>query len=358
VPVALSEKLLSHMKPPYSKVFFSDDGSTAVEAALKMTMQYFRNLNQPQRKVFASIDNSYHGDTLGAVAVGNVGEFHEGFEKVLPVVRLTSPYCYRCPLNQTFPSCETACADMAIEKLKPFQDRLAALIIEPLVLGAGGMITYPKSYLAKVTAFAKECGALVIYDEVFTGFGRTGTLFAYEQADFRPDIVCLSKGLTSGMLPLAVTVTQEKVYQAFQGGGDKTFFHGHTFSGNALSSAVALESLKIFEEENTLHQNKKLEKVMAENSARFEGLPQVGNVRHLGMIWNLEIVTDKKSKATQVPSNRYGWRIAESLLKKGIWMRPLHQNLYLLPPYCTSESDLQRVFDVLYKELHDSPIDR
>lgn len=352
VAIDLSEALLKKLGSPFTRLFFSDDGSTAVEVALKMAIQYWVNRGQPKRTRFLSLGRGYHGDTLGTVAVGDVGVFQGAFAgSHAGSVKAPEPYCYRCPLGKEYPTCEVACA-MELERLLDrHADECAAVIVEPLVMGAGGMIVYPTEYLEKITRAARERGILVIYDEVFTGFGRTGTFFAFEQVTTRPDLVCLSKGLTSGMLPLAVTAATEAIYDTFAGGGEKTFYHGHTFTANALGCAVALESLKIFDDEKVIERNRELSALMAAQRERFAALPRVGDVRHRGMIWAIELVADKRTRALPEPLNGWGWEIATHLFEQGIWVRPLHNTLYFVPPYCVTPSELKRAFDVLYSAL-------
>ncbi len=357
VALELASGLLEVLGEPFERVFFSDDGSTAVEAALKMAIQFWQLKGKPEKSRFLSMERAYHGDTMGAVSVSHLSQFHSAFEGIrIPVVRATAPYCYRCPLNLTYPSCQVRCLDETLKTIEKEASTLAAVIVEPLILGAGGMVAYPKEYLEKLVAACEANDILVIYDEVFTGFGRTGTMFAMEQLSRRPDIVCLSKGLTSGMMPLAVTVVTSRVFDAFSGGIEKTFYHGHTFTANALSCAIAVESLRIFESEGVLERNKKLTAVMRRWTPRFTDLEQVGDVRHLGMVWALEVVKDKVTKECYSPANGPGWKIAKRLWNEGFWIRPLNQVLYVIPPYCTTETDLQDFFTVLYSALQNEPL--
>lgn len=352
-PVAteLAAKLLEVMGGHFAKVFYSDDGSTAVEAALKMLLQYW-HLKGQDRKTFVSLHGAYHGDTLGAVAVSDTPQFHHYFDIVnLPTLKVTQPYCYRCPLNKDPNTCKTECSDSIEEVLAQNKNKTAGFIVEPLVMGAGGMVVYPEKYLTRLMEICKKYGVPVIFDEVFTGFGRTGTLFAFEKMSLKPDIVCLSKGLTSGMLPLGATVVSPEIWKAFQPGVEKTFFHGHTFTGNALSCRVALESLKVFEEEKTLEKNQMHIKWMEGQASRFRALSSVGDVRHLGMIWAIELVKDKASKECYSPANKLGWMVAEKLWELGVWVRPLNQILYFVPPYCSTAEDLKHAFDALYLAL-------
>lgn len=351
-PVALefASQLLSKMGDPFRKVFFSDDGSTSVEAAIKMALQYWVNTGHPERTQFLSLELGYHGDTLGAVSVGHLDEFHRFFPPLLVTKKSRAPYCYRCPWDLQYPGCAVQCLDKARAALLAHGKQIAALVVEPLVLGAGGLITYPGEFLDSLIRLCREQGVLVIFDEVFTGFGRTGSLFAFEQLQEKPDIVCLSKGLTSGMLALGATVTTQAIMDAFVGSERRKFYHGHTFTANALACAVALESLKLFERNGTLEKNRALSSFMAAQSERFSQLPHVGNVRSLGMIWAMELVQDKATKQAFTPANGPGWKICHAAWDKGVWLRPMGATLYVIPPYCSTEEDLRHCFDVLYAE--------
>ncbi len=349
---ALCEKLLTHLGEPYRKVFLSDDGSTAVEAGMKMAMQYWQLRGKPERSRFLSVELGYHGDTLGTIAIGPISQFHRFFQQGREAAfQSLRPYCYRCPLGKQYPGCGIACLEPVREYLEREGDKVAALVVEPRVLGAAGMVVYPEEYLDGLVRAAREKGILVIYDEVFTGFGRTGPLFAFQSGQFRPDIVCLSKGLTAGMMPMGATVTTEAVFRPFVGGPERTFYHGHTFTANGLGCAVALESLRIFEEEPVIARNRELSACLAGEVARFAELPRVGDVRHLGLIWAVELVADKRTREPFTPANGPGWRIAAKLWEAGYWIRPLHGVIYVIPPYCATESDLRGLFQVLYSEL-------
>lgn len=350
VALELATALLEKLGAPFEKVFFSDDGSTAVEAALKMALQYWVNQGQPRRKSFLSLELGYHGDTLGAISVGHLDEFHRFFTPLVASEKSTAPYCYHCPLGLKYPSCKVACLSQARKLISEKGDEIAALIVEPLVLGAGGLIVYPPEYLDELMALCKSKGILVIFDEVFTGFGRTGSFFAKDQLKSPPDFVCLSKGLTSGMLTLGATATTAEIFNAFKGEERRKFYHGHTFTANALACAVALESLRIFDRDRVLIENQKLEAVLKEQKTRFEFLPHVGEVRQLGMIWAMELVRDKQTRENFRPANGPGWKIARAAWEKGIWLRPMGAALYVIAPYCTSVEDLRHCFDVLYAE--------
>ncbi len=355
--IELSERLLSVTRSQFGKVFFSDNGSTAVEVAMKLAVQHWAHRGEKKRVRFLSLEHAYHGDTLGTIAVSGVPQFHRVFDSLqAKSLSVTAPYCYRCPLSLHYPDCNVECLDSTRRTLRRYQKEIAAAVIEPLVQGAGGMITYPKEYLERFVALCQEYGVLTIGDEVFTGFGRTGTMFAVDQISQKYDFMCLSKGLTSGMLPLAATLVRDEIWQGFTGDTERAFYHGHTFTANAIGCAVALESLRIFEEENVVSRNAHLTKVMASQTQRFSGLSVVGDVRHLGMIWAVETVADRATKRIAQPANAFGWRVATELWDKGIWIRPLGNVIYVIPPYCTEPKELELVFDVLYdtiqKESH------
>ncbi|HEX9715166.1 MAG TPA: adenosylmethionine--8-amino-7-oxononanoate transaminase, partial [Desulfurivibrionaceae bacterium] len=280
--ILLAEQLVQLTPPELTRVFYSDNGSTACEIAIKMSLQYWRQVGQPNRCQLVGVERGYHGDTIGTMSLGGVPEFHGPFAPLLfPSHRLPSPYCYRCPAGLGQESCDCQCLQPLVQLLAEQGTRIAALIIEPLIQAAGGMIIYPAKYLQKLAALTKEHGVHLILDEVATGFGRTGTMFALEQAGVTPDFLCLSKGLTGGMLPMAATLTSEEVFQAFYAdyGAGKTFFHGHTFSGNPLAAAAALGSLQVFAEEQTMAGlPAKISRLQA-RMRRFADLPWVGDLR-------------------------------------------------------------------------------
>ena len=347
----LSDGLIRALGAPYSKVFYSDDGSTAVEAALKMALQYWHLKGQKPRQRFLSLHGGYHGDTLGAVSVGGIDSYHEFFQRHCgPSLKLPTPYCYRCPEKQSYPGCDSECLSPLESILEKHGSEIAALIVEPLLMGAAGMIAYPKEYLEKLVLRCQQMGILVIFDEVFTGFGRTGKMFAMDWLSVKPDIVTLSKGLTSGVLPLGATVTHDGIYREFCGDATKAFYHGHTFSGNALGCAVALESLKIFEDESVLERNQKLIDCMMAQREIFKRMERVGDVRQLGMVWAIELVQDKIEK---LPLN-IGWQVAQQMWDRGYWIRPLHNNLYIVPPYCVTVPELSGLFQALAECLEAS----
>ena len=252
--VELAERLLAVLPRGLSRVFYSDNGSTAVEAALKMAVQYWSNLGQPRRRSFVTLHHAYHGDTVGAMSASEDSVFTQAFAPMLfPVTRVHAPYCYRCPLGLTRSSCKIDCLGDLEARLQELGGAVAGVLVEPMLQAAGGMIVWPREFLAGVRQLCDRYGTLMIADEVLTGFGRTGKMFACEHANVSPDIICLSKALTAGYLPLGATVTTPAIYEAFLSQDRaKTFFHGHSYTANPLACAVALASLDLFREEGTL----------------------------------------------------------------------------------------------------------
>lgn len=338
----------------YERVFFTDDGSTAVEAAMKIALQYWRQAGEPQRTRFAAVELGYHGDTLGAVSIGHIEEFHGNFAPFQKdTIRAKAPYCYRCPVRKTYPGCGIACADDFEARIAREGSTVAAFVVEPLVLGAAGMVVYPKEALERLVRIARKAGALVLFDEVFTGFGRTGKNFAFQHLSdepaLKPDLVAMSKGLTAGMLPLGAVVARKGIYDRFRGPGRLS--HGHTFAGHALACAVGLEGLRLLEEPATQVAIGNIETLFSEWAPRFRALPSVGDVRVLGAIFAVEVVLDRATKAPPTPPSGPGWGIAWNLWEKGFWIRPLQQMLYVVPPFTTDLSVLQELLALLYTEL-------
>ncbi|MEW6680994.1 MAG: adenosylmethionine--8-amino-7-oxononanoate transaminase, partial [bacterium] len=293
--ICLAERLISITHKNLNKVFFSDNGSTSIETALKMSFQYWKNLGYKEKKTFLSLDLGYHGDTIGAMSVSSV--FNSPFSPLLfSSYKAKSPYCYRCPEGLERESCNISCIKDMEKILEEKASEICGVIIEPLVLGASGMIVYPKEYLEGVGKLCKKHNLHLILDEVATGFGRTGKMFAYQYTNISPDFLCLSKGITSGWLPLGATLVTKEIYQAFYGDYEKAFFHGHTYTANPISTRVALESLNLFEEERVLKRIEGLIPIFHKNLERFRDLNIVGDVRYIGMVGAFELVANKKTK--------------------------------------------------------------
>ena len=341
-----------------SRIFYSDNGSTAVEVALKMAFQYWSHKGQGKKRLFICLENGYHGDTLGAVSVGGVDIFHSAFRPLLfETLKAPSPYCYRCSLGLEFPGCGLACAEAVRKMLEARQDEIAALIMEPLVQAAGGMIIHPPGYLKKVRGLCRDYGVLFIADEVATGFGRTGRMFACEHEGVTPDIICLSKGITGGYLPLAATITNDEVYGAFLGGYEelKTFFHGHSYTGNPLACAAASAALDIFEKEKILEDAALKADLLARELKDLEGLDSggagAGEAKNLGLMGRIEIVREKGTRMPYAWEERIGWRVAKKALERGLFIRPLGNVIVIMPPLVISPENLKRMTDVIRESI-------
>lgn len=355
--VQIVQRLISPPTPPLtkggeglSKVFYSDNGSTAVEVALKMTFQYWKHKGVEGRNTFVCLKNAYHGDTIGAVSVGGVDIFHNTFGPLLfKTYKAPSPYCYRCELDEEYPDCKFACLGEMDKILYTHSGEIAALIIEPLIQAAGGMITSPPGYLVGVKELCSKYNILMIADEVATGFGRTGKMFACEHEHVVPDIMCLSKGITGGYMPLAVTLATDEIYNAFIGEFKdlKTFFHGHSYTGNPLACAAAIACLDLFEKEQVLkHLEKKIE-ILEAWLKEVLHLKHVGDVRNAGMMAGVELVKDKKTKEPYDWAERMGWRIAYHARDNGVFIRPLGNIMVIMPPLSISEQNLKRLLEII-----------
>ena len=352
--VDLTDKSFAGLQPRLSKVFYSDNGSTAVEVALKMAFQYWQRKGVRGRHVFLSLENGYHGDTLGAVSVGGVDIFHSTFGPLLfKTYKAPSPYCYRCPAGKTRPECLMACLKEMAGILEKHSGEIAAVVIEPLVQAAGGMIIWPEGYLRGVRELCSAYNALLIADEVATGFGRTGKMFACEHENIVPDLMCLSKGITNGYMPLAATLTTEEVYNAFLGEFNelKTFFHGHSYTGNPLACAAALASIGIFEKEDTLKSLEGKITILEEKLGDIAALPHVGDVRNKGLMAAIELVRVKSTKEPYARDERMGWKVAFSARENGVLIRPLGNIVVVMPPLGIGMEDLSLLMDFIKKSI-------
>ena len=362
--VELAERLLAVLPPGLTRVFYSDNGSTAVEVALKLARQYWTNRGEPERATFITLQHAYHGDTVGAMSTSGDSIFTRAFEPMLfDVARAHAPYCYRCPLGLERATCQVECLGAtpvpAPATLGALLERLdgsvAAVLVEPMLQGAGGMIVWPPEFLAGVRRLCDQFGTLMIADEVLTGFGRTGRMFACEHASVAPDIICLSKALTGGYLPLGATAATEAIYDAFLSEDrTKTFFHGHSYTANPLACAVGIASLDLFHETNALDRVAALERSLRAGLEPLRDLPIVGDVRVLGGVGIVELVADKEAKTASGYLDRIGPRLTEAFLERGLLLRPLGNVLYVMPPYVITEAEtawvLEQVSDVLQAE--------
>ena len=349
---------LSEITPPgLDRFFYSDNGSTAMEVAVKMAYQYQVHHGHPDRSRFITFKNAYHGDTLGAVSVGGIDIYHATFKPLMfETVQAPSPYCYRCEAGCSDRSlCGMKCLDSLELLLIEHADRCAGLVIEPLLQGAGGMIVQPPGFLKRVRELCNRYDLLMIADEVATGFGRTGKMFACQHEDVVPDIMAISKGIAAGYLPLAATVATEKVYAAFLGEYSelKTFFHGHTFTGNPLACAVALKSLDLFESDNLLDRLQPKIARLSERLEKMKVLKHVGDIRQCGMAAGIELVEDKDSRRDYHWEQRLGVRVCLAARRHGIFSRPLGNTVVVYPPLVISDNELELLMDGLESSIRD-----
>lgn len=341
----LAKRLVEIAPPGLTRVFYSDDGSTAMEIALKMAYQYQVHRGMPARSRFVSFSLAYHGDTIGAVSVGGIDIFHSLFRPLLfPTLQAPAPYCYRCPLGKGGDpeECGLACLKELERLLGRESPTLAGVVIEPLVQGAGGMIVHPDGFLRGVRQLCDRYGLLLIADEVAVGFGRTGTMFASEQEGVTPDIMALSKGISGGYLPLAATLATDRIYDQFLGGYEelKTFFHGHTFTGNPLACAAANASLDLFERERLLETLPPKISRIEGHLRRIASHPHVGEVRQRGMIAAIELVKNRETKEGYGWGERIGWKVCLDTRPKGLFLRPLGNVIVIFPPLVISPDEI------------------
>jgi adenosylmethionine-8-amino-7-oxononanoate aminotransferase len=385
------------------KVFFSDNGSTALEVALKLAYEFTRRTHaKPAGRAssraaephFLSLEGAYHGDTVGAVSLGHIDLFHKSYSGLLfQTHKVMSPYCYRCPFNRAKPEradareyrkCNWECVGL-VEKKFASQKRkgnpYAAFVFEPLIQGAAGMIPQPPGWLRRVTEIARGHGALLIADEVMTGFGRCGvesretrvegraanqhhlstldprplTLFACHHEGLRPDFLCLAKGLTGGYLPMAATLTTQKVFDAFLGeyGEFKTFFHGHSYTANQLGAAAALASLEVLQGKQSVRARQNLEKNLRAELQTLWPLPNVGDIRQVGLIAGIELVRDWRTRKPFDLRERAGIRVCEAMARHGVLTRPVGNVIVLMPPYCTTPIQARRMVRAVFDSIRE-----
>jgi adenosylmethionine-8-amino-7-oxononanoate aminotransferase len=350
-------KQLTELAPPgLGHVFFSGDGSSAVEVALKMSFQYWRQCANPQlqKTKFIAFGDAYHGDTLGSVSVGGVARFHEMFKPLLfEVVHVPLQDTYRLPDGMsTVDACALNLRRLA-SALEVHHESVAAVIIEPLIQCAAGMVKHPPGFLRGVRELTRQHDVFLIADEVAVGFGRTGKMFACEHEEVAPDFLCLGKGLTGGYLAMAATLTTDQVWQAFLGtyADSKTFFHGHTYGGNALAAAAAVASLEVFDEEQTLTQMTPKIELLAQQLKRISNLHHVGDVRQCGLIAGIELVRDRKTREPFPWTEQRGKRVCEFALNQGVWLRPLGNVVVIMPPLAISLDELDLICDVVSRGI-------
>ena len=346
--IALAKRLVDLAPPGLEHVFFSDDGATAVEVALKMAFQYWRQCPnpQPEKSWYVAFDDAYHGDTLGSVSVGGVERFHAMFKPLLfKTLRVPAPNPYRAPPGVAREDARDYYLGELEKVLAADHPRIAAVVIEPLVQAAAGMVVHPPGFLRGVRDLTRRYGVLLIADEVAVGMGRTGRMFACEHEEVTPDLLCLAKGLTGGYLPLAATLATDAIWRTFLGtyAESRTFFHGHTYGGNPLGAAVALATLEVFDEEQTLkHLVPKIAR-LSEHLARIGEMPLVGDVRQCGLIAGIELVRDRATKEPYPWQEKLGLRVCDRARREGVLLRPLGNVIVIMPPLAVTLDEIDRI---------------
>ena len=352
--VSLAEKLVEITPPGLDKCFYADNGSSAIEIALKMSFHYWRNLGQTQKTKFITLENSYHGETLGALAVGDVALYKDTYAPLLmDVITVPSPDCYHRESGESWENYSIRrFADMD-QMLARHADEVCAVIVEPLVQCAGSMRMYHPEYLRLLREACDKYNVHLIADEIAVGFGRTGTLFACEQAGMTPDFMCLSKGLTGGYLPLSAVLTRNKVYEAFYDDYQNltAFLHSHSYTGNALACRAALATIAIFQTQDVLGRNRQLAAAMAKAAERFKDHPHVAEVRQTGMIVAIEMVKDKQTREPYPWQQRRGLTVYRYALSKGVLLRPLGNVIYFMPPYVINEQEIELMANVAWQGI-------
>ena len=348
--ITLCQELVKVLPNGLCKFNFADNGSSSIEMALKMSFQYHYQTGNSQKKRFMALTDAYHGETLAALAMGGVDLYSELYKPILmEVVRIQAPDCFRCPWGKCRDNCECECFVKAEEQFEKYGKETAAIIIEPLLQGSAGMKIYPALYLKKLREICDKYNVHLIADEIATGYGRTGKMFACNHADISPDIICLSKGLTGGYMPMAIAVTTKEIYDAFYDDylKGKAFMHSHTYAGNPLACSAAVEVLKILENENIIQNaNKRAEYFNKIIKEKFLSLKNVGEVRSIGLINAIELVKDIQTKEPLDYRNRTGYQIYKKALEKGVILRPLGDVIYFNPPLIIDENDMDFVTDV------------
>jgi adenosylmethionine-8-amino-7-oxononanoate aminotransferase len=352
VPATLLAKRLVELTPSrLTRVFYSDAGATAVEIALKLALQYWQLRGESQRTQFLSLTEAYHGDTLGAVGVGYSEAFHRYFRPVLrPARQINPPHVYRWLHGEAPERALQLAIEDAERAFAEHGSELAGVIVEPLMQGAAGMWAQPLGYLPALQDLARRHGTLLICDEVATGFGRTGRMFAVEHEGIQPDLLCLGKGLTGGYLPLAATLSSEQIFEAFLGPYEtfQAFFHGHTYTGNPLASAVAVANLEVFEKERVVERVAKLSRQLTAHLAdRLETVPQVGDIRQWGLMAGIELVRDRATRTAYSAAEHIGHQVILEARKMGVIIRPLGSVIILMPPPSIESHEIERLIAVV-----------
>ncbi|MBX6396241.1 MAG: adenosylmethionine--8-amino-7-oxononanoate transaminase [Alicyclobacillaceae bacterium] len=352
--ILLAEQLVARTPEGLNKVFYSDSGAEAVEIAIKMAYQFWQHTGRPEKRKFITMIGAYHGDTIGAVSVGAIELYHHAFGGLLfETYRVPYPYCYRCPLGKEPSGCGLACLEVLRQTLEEHADETAALIVEPVVQGANGMIVMPPGYLREIRELCTEWDVLMIADEVATGFGRTGRMFACEHDGVSPDLLTCGKGITGGYLPVAATLTTDRIYEAFLGEPweGKTFYHGHSYTGNQLGCAAALANLELFDRTRLVEQVREKERLIREWLLELSDCPHVGDVRQKGMMIGIELVADKTTKEPFPVEKQMGFAVCRKAREYGMIIRPLGDVVVFMPPLATPVNVLQEMTAILVRAV-------
>jgi adenosylmethionine---8-amino-7-oxononanoate aminotransferase len=352
----LAEKLVQITPGNLTRVFFSDNGSTAVEVALKMSFQYWQQRGKPysRKRKFVSFHNAYHGDTLGSVSMGGIDLFHKIYKPLLfKTIKVFYPSCYRCPFGKQVPTCDIYCLRELEAVLSQRHSEVCAMVVEPKVQGAAGMITSPDGFLKRLATLSRQFDIHLILDEVATGFGRTGKMFACEHEQVQPDFLALAKGLSGGTLPLAATLTTTEIFNGFLGEhrSFRTFFHGHTYTGNPLACASAKANLEVFKGEKTLQKLQPKIRYLRERLAEFWEIPFVGDIRQAGFMAGIELVQDRATKKPFPDARRIGHQVILEARRRGVILRPLRDVIVLMPPLSISREELKVLLNVTYESI-------
>ena len=348
--IQLAEKLLAKAPRGLARVFYSDNGSTAVEIALKMALQYWAQTGRPARTKFISLSEAYHGDTAGAMSVGGVDVFLDAYRPLLfPTIKAPTTYSYRCTKASTLDACAAHCVEDLRSLLDRHADEVAGVVMEPVVQGAGGMIVQPSGFVKSVEELCRKHDTFLILDEVMTGFGRTGTFFACEQDGVRPDLMAISKGLTGGFMPLAATLATKRIFEGFLGEvkDRKALYHGHTYTGNPLGCAAALATLEAFEGDRILEKLPPKIEALRKGLRPLEDHPNVGEIRQRGLLAGIELVANRKTRESFPYEKRTGHRVILEARKRGAILRPLGDVIVVMPPLTTTLTDLRRLTNIV-----------
>lgn len=355
--INLCEQLMEIIPSGLTKFNFSDNGSASVECALKMSFQYQHQTGHPEKTRFMCLTEGYHGETIGALSVGSMDLYAKIYRPMLmDTIRVEAPDCYRCPYGNCRDYCNAECFENAEEAFAEHADETCAIIVEPLLQGGAGMRIYPAIYLKKLRALCDKYRVLLIADEIATGFGRTGKMFAFDHAGVSPDIMCISKGLTGGYMPMAITITTDDIYEAFYADYNegKAFMHSHTYSGNPLGCSAALAVQKILREEHILESaEKRAEYLNNKLNGALLDHPHIGEIRHIGLINAMELVTDKNTKEEYDAKLRIGYQIYKKALGNGLILRPLGNVLYFNPPLIINEKEIDKAVSICSESIEE-----